>query len=715
MSELRFLFVPVSGPGGAGEYFRSLAVAKAIERRWPGSTIHFIVSRDAPYSKDAIFPVELIDRSPTYETAVVNEIIARLRPHVVLFDSAGRVAQFRAAKRAGARVVFISSRPSIRRKGFKLRRMRWLDQHWITHPRFLGGELSPPEKFKCRLMPHVEVLPLDVLHEPIDGPGTKAIQHQLGLQPGGYVVVCPGGGGLVSGKSDPAEVYFEAAGTIARDTRLPVVAVLGQRFAPPDRLPQGVHVFASLHNAVLMGLVRDARCCALNGGSLLLQSIAQRTPSVAAPIADDQPARIERCAGLGLARPAAFEAGELSAATSDLALDERELEQLRTRLVDFDLRNGLDLAVEALDRLLPTEYRAPVPRSDSVRRLRLMHVILSSGFAGSERAVAEFCSAAAEQHEVAVVLRRDHRSPGGASIRDHLGPEVKVVELPSYIGTRRALEEAITDWRPDVVHTHLRRGTRYVARIAPADAVHFCTLHLSLNGPHFLYSDGLVCISQWQQGTLPGDYEGKVFLIPNSLVPQPRLDQARRRELRRQLGAGDDDFLIGGVGRLTPSKGFDILVKAFRQAELPGAKLTIVGEGRARRRLERLAGGQVTFTGHRHDAKDCFQAFDLFVSPSRYEPFGRVIVEALDGGVPVIATDALGPRDIALRYPVELVPKEDPAAMAAALRLVFERPRTRLSVDLSEFHIDRVVRRTLEAYLELLNAPSPDRQAAVQS
>jgi glycosyltransferase involved in cell wall biosynthesis len=461
--------------------------------------------------------------------------------------------------------------------------------------------------------------------------------------------------------------------------------------------------------------VRDARCCALNGGSLLLQAIAQHAPSVAAPIADDQPARIGRCAGLGLVRPVAFNAGELSAGTSNLALDRPGLEQLRTRLIEFDLRSGLDLAVEALDRLLPPEHSVPVPRSDSGRRLRLMHVILSSGFAGSERAVAEFCSAAAEWHEVAVVLRRDHRSPGGASIRDHLGPDVQVIELPSYVGTRRALEEAIADWRPDVVHTHLRRSTRYVAQIAPEKAVHFCTLHLSLNGPHFLYSDGLVCISQWQQATLPGDYDGKVFLIPNSLVPQPRLDPARRRELRRQLGAGDDDFLIGGVGRLTPSKGFDILVKAFRQAGLPGAKLTIVGEGRARHRLERLAEGQVTFTGHRHDAKDCFQAFDLFVSPSRYEPFGRVIVEALDGGVPVIATDVLGPRDIARRYPVELVPTEDPATMAAALRHVFERPRTRLAVDLSEFHIDRVVRRTLDAYLELRNARSPGLQARVQS
>jgi glycosyltransferase involved in cell wall biosynthesis len=362
----------------------------------------------------------------------------------------------------------------------------------------------------------------------------------------------------------------------------------------------------------------------------------------------------------------------------------------------------VDVAVDAIARLLPLRVPPAVTVPGAVaRRLRIMQVILSSGFAGSERAAAEACNAMCSSHDVALVIRADHRSPGGASIRDHLDARVHVIEVPGIWGTRRRLAEAIRAWQPDVIHTHLRRGTRYVAQIG-AGPVHFCTLHLSLNGPHYLRTDGLFCISEWQLETVPATYRGRMFLLPNSLVPQPRLEAGRVRRLRAEFGAGDDDFLVGGVGRLAWSKGFDILVRAFAAAALPKARLAIVGEGRQRSRLERLAGGGVTLTGYREDAKDLYQAFDLFVCPSRTEPFGRVIVEALDAGTPVIASDAQGPRDIARRFPIELVPRNDVPALAEALRRAAARPRERLALDLSEFNVESISARMLEAYTEVL-------------
>jgi glycosyltransferase involved in cell wall biosynthesis len=340
------------------------------------------------------------------------------------------------------------------------------------------------------------------------------------------------------------------------------------------------------------------------------------------------------------------------------------------------------------------------------RRLRVMQVILSRGFAGSERAAAEACAALSRGHEVALVVRRDHRDAAGMSVVDALEPGITVFEVPPHWGTERHLAELVAAWRPDVIHTHLRRGTRYVARMR-RDAVHVSTLHLHLNGRHYLRTDGLFCISEWQLATVPSSYRGLAFLVPNSLVPHPRLPAERIRALRAEFGAGDDDYLIGGVGRLVARKGFDVLIRAFAEAGLPNARLLIVGDGSERSRLERLAARGVVFAGFRRDVKDFYQAFDLFVCPSRYEPFGRVIAEALDAGVPVVAADSEGPRDIARRCPVELVPPDDAAALAASLRRHAAAGRVRVNTDLSEFSLERTAERMEDAYRAVLGTLRP--------
>lgn len=333
--------------------------------------------------------------------------------------------------------------------------------------------------------------------------------------------------------------------------------------------------------------------------------------------------------------------------------------------------------------------------------MRILHTLFSRGFAGTERATAEMCNACAGEHDVALALRSDHRGAGGASIRDHLDPRVQVFELNRWFpgfGLRRVVRE----FAPQVIHTHLRKSTRLVARLRPSCPT-IATLHMWVNGPHFLQMDGLIVIAEWQKRDLAG-YGGRIFDINESLIPQPKIDAVRRAELRALAGAQDGDFLVGAVGRLVTSKGFDTLIRAFTTAAIPHAKLVIIGAGRERETLEKLAAGSaIRFLGFRDDAKVFYQAFDLFVSPSRSEPLGRVLFEALDAGTPVMATRTQGPTEILARYPGTLVPIDDVAAMAAALRALAASPPARAQHDLTAYHLDNVVRETLAAYQDLID------------
>ena len=159
----RILFVPVSGPYGMGEYARSAAIARAVRQRWTNAEIRFVLSRVAPYAADASFPATLLPSSPTFHSAAVIDLIRTWRPHVVIFDNAGRAAQLKAARRSGAHVIYISARQRQRRKAFSWRWMPLIDEHWIAYPEFLAGKLRFLERFKLKLLRGPRVRYLDVI------------------------------------------------------------------------------------------------------------------------------------------------------------------------------------------------------------------------------------------------------------------------------------------------------------------------------------------------------------------------------------------------------------------------------------------------------------------------------------------------------------------------------------------------------------------------
>lgn len=334
--------------------------------------------------------------------------------------------------------------------------------------------------------------------------------------------------------------------------------------------------------------------------------------------------------------------------------------------------------------------------------MRIAHLLLSRGFAGTERATAEMCNAHGREHAVLLIIRRDHRGAGGASIRDRLDPGVQVIEVGRW-WPRGAIRAALARFAPDVVHAHLRRATRLLAHIQP-NAATIATLHLSVNGPHFAAMDGLICIAAWQRRDIPRDYRGLTFFINESIIPARRLQPQQILALRAELGVSGSQYLIGAVGRLARSKGFDVLIEAFQRAALPNAHLAILGDGRELRRLQRLAGPAVSLPGFRAEVKDYYQAFDLFVCPSRREPLGRVVLEALDAGAPVLATATDGPKELLERYGGDLVPIGDIDALAARLRHHYQVRTPAGRHDLSPYHIDTVALQTLRAYESVIQA-----------
>jgi ADP-heptose:LPS heptosyltransferase len=365
----RILFVPVSGAFGMGEYARSLSIAQAARRQWPQAHIHFILSRQAPYAATVPFPATLLDSSPTFHTAAVTESIQAFKPNIVIFDNAGRTAQLRAGHRAGARIVFISSRSRQRRKAFRWRWMRLIDEHWIAYPQFIAGGLGFFERFKLNRLEKPVVRYLDVILSRARAGGDSILARE-GLTLESYVLVVPGGGTGHPGAGDASAKFLAAARSLA-DIGPTVFVGPGARdegttdastrsSEPRSREPSGdpplpggpLHSFNALPQADLAALMGGARLVMTNGGSTLLQAIACGRACIGVPIAQDQPQRIQRCVEAGVARAAELDVTSMVQATGELLRDESARAALARRASDLRLADGIDVALAALVQLM---------------------------------------------------------------------------------------------------------------------------------------------------------------------------------------------------------------------------------------------------------------------------------------------------------------------------------------------------------------------------
>jgi glycosyltransferase involved in cell wall biosynthesis len=136
------------------------------------------------------------------------------------------------------------------------------------------------------------------------------------------------------------------------------------------------------------------------------------------------------------------------------------------------------------------------------------------------------------------------------------------------------------------------------------------------------------------------------------------------------------------VARFSREKGIDVLLDAWADPRLAAQAvvLHVVGDGPERAALEaraRALGGRVVFRGWRTDSLAEIEGALAYVAPSRVETFGIAVLEAMALGVPVVATDVAGHRDLfGEEYAGELVAPEQPLALADALTLFLARPAT---------------------------------------
>ncbi len=362
--------------------------------------------------------------------------------------------------------------------------------------------------------------------------------------------------------------------------------------------------------------------------------------------------------------------------------------------------------------------------------MKILHAVISEGFYGSERHCIELATAQARAgHQVAVLIhggashcaRAFRREIAAASAEiaaargaGHVRLVVMPLALPAVLHRLFALLILLW-WRPQIVHTHLNPAARRVGRTAQRlNIAHVATLHIRYEAREHRDCDGLICGAAWQRAEIGPEFRAESAVVwawlPAAVhAALGRVNAQEVAALRRDGRADDRTVIFGSIGRLMPEKGMDVLIGAFRTAFPRGdeaVRLVILGTGPAEREdaLRRLAGGEarIALIGPQPEIAQYYLAFDVYVSASRFEPFGLTILEAMDAGAPLVVTRTEGPREFLAGVPVLWAEPNDVASLAAQLRAAAARGRERQRYDLSPFMSSRAVAAIDELYRQVL-------------
>ncbi|WP_068621027.1 glycosyltransferase [Paenibacillus tuaregi] len=329
---------------------------------------------------------------------------------------------------------------------------------------------------------------------------------------------------------------------------------------------------------------------------------------------------------------------------------------------------------------------------------RVLFLITGLDYAGAENQVVQLCRALRAK-DYSVLLISMVKPVAYLDELQEMGVEVRSLHMRRGVADPRAifrLKRIIRAFQPDIVHSHmvhanlLARLTRVFVRMP----LLICTAH-SINEGGWLrnllyrvtdpFCDLMTNVSQEAVNRyveIKAAPKHKIIFMPNGI----NMDRFTRsdlagRTLRQELGLGNC-FIWLAAGRLAPEKDYASMLSAFGKVHrlYPGSRLLIAGIGPERPALEELSrtlelDESVLFLGIRSDMSRLMSAADAYVMSSKWEGLPMVLLEASASGLPIVATDVGGNREVVHdRVNGYLAEASDPDQLADCMLRLMEKP-----------------------------------------
>lgn len=311
--------------------------------------------------------------------------------------------------------------------------------------------------------------------------------------------------------------------------------------------------------------------------------------------------------------------------------------------------------------------------------MRIFNIMLCRNLGGIQQAFLDYNKALKiHGHEVFNIIS------SGSAIESHFSEDDIVTTIPNMssmcLTGRIRLRQLISKHKPDLIVAHGGRAVSF-ATFEPwllgrannnGEKIPIAGVAHNYSIKRLKDCDFIISITEdLKKYLIENNYpEKQVFLFSNMIeVREAYQDKEYNKPIR-----------IGTYGRFVEKKGFADLIIAFGNLSktLPNIELVLGGAGEEEESLKALArdlmiDSKVKFTGWVRDKKNFFDSIDIFCCPSHHEPFGIVILEAMEYSTPIISSDAEGPSEI-LEDKIDsmIFEKQSPSDLAFKLKEIIE-------------------------------------------
>ncbi|WP_075340541.1 glycosyltransferase family 4 protein [Tenacibaculum agarivorans] len=349
----------------------------------------------------------------------------------------------------------------------------------------------------------------------------------------------------------------------------------------------------------------------------------------------------------------------------------------------------------------------------------IIHLITAFGIGGAEKLLLNTINRQIINHEVHLIYLKPINE-----LVTSLDSRVKKSYIPLSFSTIHRLRMYFKQTKPQVIHTHLSHADilGIFASIGNKAKV-FCTMHNVFFKKnimdHFLFfiykclfkikKTHVISISKSVEDHVVNKLKQsskRSYLLYNAIPFEEVSFQEEKKENNNLIH-------ILFVGRLVKQKSVETLLKSIANLKKEKIKLTIVGDGILKDKLEKMTkqlniNDKVIFVGSRKNVKTYFKNADVFVLPSVWEGFGIVILEAFRSKLAVIATNIEGPSELIehKKNGILFTPKDDTALTKELKELINNSEiRNKLATQgyisfTEKYHINTYVEQLEKIYID---------------